>query len=51
MRGINNIDFTISGILACEKIYNRIISTSECRNCKAYKLIFMDIEMPGLNGY
>ena len=50
------IDVAQSGNLAIEKVKafldeNRNESTKFCKNCKFYKLILMDIDMPVKNGY
>lgn len=46
---ITNIEFTISGTLAIEKVEARV-NDRACRECQSYRLIFMDSEMPGLSG-
>lgn len=43
----SKVDFALNGDLGLELIKNKL--SSNC--CKRYKLIFLDIEMPGKNGY
>lgn len=42
-----NTDYAISGELGLEMIENR--RKKNC--CREYKLVFLDLEMPGMNGY
>jgi CheY-like chemotaxis protein len=49
LRGYNGTtDIALTGELAVTKAKDRLLGSS-C--CKAYQLVFMDIEMPGMNGY
>lgn len=43
----SKVDFALNGDLGLELIKNKL--SNNC--CKQYKLIFLDIEMPGKNGY
>ena len=44
-KNVIKIDFTISGLLALEKVHERLSNY-----LTPYKLIFMDVDMPSMDG-